>query len=59
LNGYFDDINITISSSERISAIILNILDGREMNDELKEICRKQLKETDFEDEEIEKWIYP
>ena len=57
LSGYFEDINITISNSERISAIILTILDGREMNDELKEICRKQLKETEFDDEEIEKWI--
>jgi hypothetical protein len=27
------------------------------MNDELKELCRKQLKEADFDDEEIEKWI--
>jgi hypothetical protein len=57
LSGYFEDINITISSGERISAIILTILDGREMNDELKEMWRKQLKEADFDDEEIEKWI--
>ena len=57
LSGYFEDINITISNSERMSAIILTILDGREMNDEVKEICRKQLREADFEDEEIEKWI--
>ena len=57
LSGYFEDINIAISSNERISAIILTILDGREMNDELKEICRKQLKDGKFDDEEIEKWI--
>ena len=57
LSGYFEDINITISSNERISAIILTILDGREMNNQLKEICRKQLKEAEFDDEEIEKWI--
>jgi hypothetical protein len=57
LSSYFEDINITISTNERISAIILTILDGREMGDELREICRKQLKEAEFDDDEIEKWI--
>ncbi len=57
LCGYFDDINITISNNERISAIILTILNGEEMNDELKKQCIKQLKENDFTDEEINKWL--
>jgi hypothetical protein len=36
LVGFYDDIIISISDSERISAIILSTLDGREMIDELK-----------------------
>ncbi len=57
LCGYFDDVNITISNNERISAIILSILNGEEMCEELKEQCRKQLKENDFSDDEIDKWL--
>ena len=57
LVGFYDDIVISISDSERISAIILTTLDGREMDDELKKICRDKLKVIDIADEEIEKWL--
>jgi hypothetical protein len=57
LVGFYDDIAIGISNSERISAIILTTLDGREMNDELKKICANKLKAIDIADEEIEKWL--
>ena len=57
LCGYFDDIKITISNNERMSAIILTILNGNEMDDILKEQCRKQLKENEFSNEEIDKWL--
>ena len=60
LVGFSDDIEINISESERISAIILSVLSGSaigEMTDELKEICRTKLKEAEVEDSEIEKWL--
>ena len=57
LVGFYDDIIISISDSERISAIILSTLDGREMDDELKKICVDKLKAIDIADEEIEKWV--
>ena len=57
LNGFYEDIQITISNNERISAIILSTLDGEEMNDELREICREKLKDIGIEDEEIEVWL--
>jgi hypothetical protein len=55
--GFYDDIVIGISNSERISAIILSTLDGREMTDELKKNCVDKLKAIDIADEEIEKWL--
>ncbi len=75
LVGFFSDINISTSNSERIGtnissdldvikmsdnrigAIISSVLNGREMTDELREICRKSLKETKIEDDEIGKWL--
>jgi Leucine-rich repeat (LRR) protein len=57
LVGYSDDIEINISDSERISVIILSVLSGEEMTDELKDICRIKLKEVDVEESEIEKWL--
>lgn len=57
LVGFSDDIEINISESERISAIILSVLNGEEMTDELKEICRTKLKEAGIEESEIEKWL--
>jgi hypothetical protein len=57
LVGFFSDINITVSNSERISAIISSVLNGREMSDELKEVCRKSLKDAEIEDDEIGKWL--
>jgi hypothetical protein len=57
LVGYFSDINITTSNSERITDIISSVLNGREMTDELKEVCRKSLKEAEIEDDEIGKWL--
>ena len=55
--GFYDDIAISISDSERISAIILSTLDGREMTEELKKICVDKLKAIDIADDEIEKWL--
>lgn len=57
LVGFFEDIEINISNSERISAIILSVLNGEEMTDELREICITKLKEADIEESEIEKWL--
>uniref|UniRef100_A0A6C0ECI7 Uncharacterized protein n=1 Tax=viral metagenome TaxID=1070528 RepID=A0A6C0ECI7_9ZZZZ len=57
LNGFYEDIQITISNNERISAIILSTLNGQEMSDELREICRTKLKDIGIEDEEIEVWL--
>ena len=63
LVGFSDDIEINISESERISAIILSVLSGEgtsgtgEMTDELKEICITKLKEAGIEESEIEKWL--
>jgi Leucine-rich repeat (LRR) protein len=57
LVGFYDDIVIGISDSERISAIILSTLDDREMTDEMKKICVDKLKAIDIADEEIEKWL--
>jgi hypothetical protein len=57
LVGFYDDIVIGISDSERISAIILSTLDGREMNDKLKKVCVDKLKAIDIADEEIEIWL--
>ena len=57
LVGFSEDIEINISESERISAIILSVLNREEMTDELKEICRTKLKEAEVEDSEIEKWL--
>jgi hypothetical protein len=42
---------------ERIGDIISSVLNGREMSDELKELCRKSLKEAEIEDDEIGKWL--
>jgi Leucine-rich repeat (LRR) protein len=57
LVGFCDDITIGISNSERISAIILSTLDGREMDDELKKLCTDKLKAIDIADDEINKWL--
>ena len=57
LNGFYEDIQITISNNERISAIILSTLNGQKMSDELREICRTKLKDIGIEDEEIEVWL--
>jgi len=57
LVGFYDDIVIGISDSERISAIILSTLDGREMDDESRKVCVDKLKAIDITDEEIEKWL--
>jgi predicted transcriptional regulator len=57
LVGFFTDINITISNNERIGGIISSVLKGRELTDELKEICRKSLKEAEIKDDEIGKWL--
>jgi len=57
LVGFYDDIVISISDSERISAIIFSTLNGEEMTNELKKICIDKLKAINITDEEIEKWL--
>lgn len=57
LVGFYEDIEINISDSERISNIILSVLNGEEMTDELKEMCITKLKEAGIEESVIEKWI--
>jgi hypothetical protein len=75
LAGFFSDISITESNSERIDTgissvlkgeemlderigdIISSVLNGREMTDELRETCRKNLKEAEIEDDEIDRWL--
>jgi len=57
LVGFYDDIVIGISNSERIGSIILSTLAGEEMNDDLKKICIDKLKAIDISDEEITKWL--
>ena len=57
LVGFYDDIFIGISDSERISAIILTTLAGREMTDELKKICTDKLKAIGVSNDEIDKWL--
>jgi hypothetical protein len=44
-------------SDDRIGAIISSVLNGREMTDEIRETCRKSLKEAKIEDDEIGKWL--
>jgi hypothetical protein len=75
LVGFFTDINITVSNSERIGAnvssdldvrkmsderigaIISSVLNGRELTDQLRDTCRKSLKDAEIEDDEIGKWL--
>jgi hypothetical protein len=57
LVGYYSDISINISDAEKISTIISNVLNGEEMDNELKSICKNKLKDADVNDEEINKWL--
>jgi hypothetical protein len=73
LVGFFSDITISSSErigtnissvlsgreiqDEKIGTIISSVLNGREMSDELKEVCRKSLKEADIKDYEIAEWL--
>lgn len=63
LNGFFDDIQIQISSNEQIANVILvlrrqhNIGPEDEMTDEIKEAIRKELEERGYEADIIEVWL--
>jgi hypothetical protein len=50
-------LNVGEMLDERIGDIISSVLNGREMTDELKETCRKSLKEADIKDDEIGRWL--
>ena len=58
LNGFFDDIQINISSSEQIGNIIKNIIrDKEEITDEMKNKIRQELIEREYNIEVIYEWI--
>ncbi len=59
LNGFYDDINISISNNEQIGSIISNlILQYKDLNnDELKNIIEKELLERGYDIETINQWI--
>jgi Leucine-rich repeat (LRR) protein len=63
LNGFFDDIEIGISENEQISNVILAIrrrygLDvNDEMDEQMKERIRQELKERGYEHDIIEVWL--
>jgi Leucine-rich repeat (LRR) protein len=57
LDGFFDDIRISIESSEVISSIILQITSISGTVDEHKELAKQKLLENGFKLEEIESWI--
>jgi hypothetical protein len=63
LNGFYDDIQVTISTNEQIANIILAIrmrhglrVDD-ELTDETKDKIRAELKERGYEDDIIEVWL--
>lgn len=57
LIGYYPDMMVSISDNERISGIIVGILNGNEMTEELREKCKKTLTDAGFTDEIIEEWL--
>ena len=57
LSGFYDDIQINISNAERISAIILSTLNGRQMDNILYKTCFSKLTAIGMGDEEIKKWL--
>jgi hypothetical protein len=57
LSGFYDDIHINISNTERISAIILSTLNGAKMDYTLYKICFSKLKAIGMSDDEIKKWL--
>ena len=56
LQGFYDDVNITISSSSQISAIVLAAREKFE-GEELKQVIVKELKERGYREEEYVDWI--
>ena len=63
LNGFFDDIQIQISSNEQIANVILalrrqhGVRPDDEMTDEIKEAIRKELEERGYEADIINVWL--
>lgn len=63
LNGFFEDVEITISANEQISNVILvlrskhNLGIDDDMTDEVKEKIRAELEERGYEDDIIEVWL--
>lgn len=59
LDGFFTDIRISISDSERITAIVLQIRDGLEPYDAKAHavMAKEQLIEAGFESSQFEAWI--
>ena len=57
LNGYYDDIKITISDNEQISNIILSIRNKMTDEKEIKEECMKELTIRGYDKETINLWL--
>lgn len=63
LNGFYDDVEITISANEQISNVILVLRSKHglkiddDMTDEVKEKIRAELEERGYEDDIIEVWL--
>jgi Leucine-rich repeat (LRR) protein len=63
LNGFYDDIQLTISSNEQIANVILAIRmrhglkTDDDLTDETKDKIREELKERGYEDDIIEVWL--
>ena len=63
LNGFYDDVEITISANEQISNVILVLRSKHglkiddDMTDEVKEKIRAELEERGYENDIIEVWL--
>jgi len=57
LDGFYDDIRIEVSSTEVISAIILQVTDGPGTVEEYKTEATRRLLESGYTAEEIEQWV--
>ena len=63
LNGFFDDIRVSISENEQISNVIITLRQihglsaNDEMTDDIKDRIRQELTERGYEDDIIEVWL--
>ena len=62
LNGFYDDVNVTINSSEQIGNIIVIVKERLESENRYsielhKDVVRKELIERNYPEETIEEWL--